>query len=82
MSDDNGPIPEQWAAVIDQVSERDRAYFEAHPEVEAFLRPMQPGEFGPYEPAEPLVLVTRIADGIRTREPAVLVALGGSEVLQ
>lgn len=60
-------------SLIDEASDRDRAYFEGHPERSWYVRERMPGEFD--DPAARLathIYVTQIAPGIRTREPMVL----------
>jgi len=65
--------------VIDYVGDQDRAFFAAHPEVQAFERPAFPHEFcnllaggGPqvcFDFEGVVVRVTRMVDGARTRQP-------------
>ncbi len=57
-------------AVIDAVSERDRAYFAQHPAASRYIRPAVAGELGPplagYAGA--LVIVTQLIPGVRHRQ--------------
>ncbi len=56
-------------SAIDRASEADRLYFEAHPGCNRYLRPRQPGEFGPDDDeAPPWVEVTQLAPGVRVRK--------------
>ena len=65
--------------VIDYVCDQDRAFFAAHPEVQAFERPAFPHEFcdllavgGPrvcFDFEGVVVRVTRMVDGTRARQP-------------
>jgi hypothetical protein len=63
-------------AVMDEASQRDRAYFETHPGVTSYRRLRVAGELGPVErDADRLgvvqVEVTQIRPGIRVRAPVV-----------
>ncbi len=58
---------------VDTACDQDRDYFECHPETSCYIRPIVPGEFGPFanlDPLEyPLVRVTVLAPGVRVRSP-------------
>src|SRR4051794_22973495 len=60
--------PEPFASLIDEVSDRDRATFEADPDLYEFTRPYQPGEFWPaLDPNVAAVRVVRMGPGMRAR---------------
>jgi len=71
---DGSQVP--WGAAVDEVSERDRVYFETHPSVTHYVRPRVAGELGPAEQS-PLahtvteVWVEQIRPGVRTRFPLI-----------
>lgn len=72
--------PGPWGALVEQVSENDRRFFERNRGVNIRIRAYQPGEFGPAEynygvPSDTLVMVTQIRPGIRHRR---LVREGGT----
>jgi hypothetical protein len=52
---------------VEQASEFDRKWFEAHPGVNAYLRPLIPGEFRLYQPSSKTVLVEQLKPGFRAR---------------
>ncbi len=60
------PMAEPWGSIVDQASEADRVWFEQHPGVNVYSRPIVPGEFGPIHAAG-LVTVTQIKPGVRHR---------------
>lgn len=69
-------------AASDAASERDRLYFEKHPDAKSYVRRRYPGELGPGEDDMPLekypwVEVVQIAPGIRAR-----LASSASELLR
>ncbi|HEY3232203.1 MAG TPA: hypothetical protein VGJ87_23425 [Roseiflexaceae bacterium] len=71
--------PGPWGALVEQVSENDRRFFERNRGVNIRIRAYHPGEFGPAEraygvPSDTTVIVTQIRPGIRHRR---LVREGG-----
>ncbi len=53
---------------MDQVSEQDRLYFEAHPKASQYVRPAVQGEFGEnIVPRGAVVTVFQVAPGVRIR---------------
>lgn len=56
---------------VEAACDQDRDYFERQPQVSCYIRPIVPGEFGPFanlDPREyPLVRVTALAPGVRAR---------------
>lgn len=67
------PMAEPYGAIIDQVSARDRAYFERHPGAMSYVRSFVPGEFGgELPPVGAVVVVEQIAPGVRRRCAVVL----------
>jgi len=72
-------IPARFLKIIDGASEQDRLYFEQYPEEREYYRDYVPGEFWPETcPANTVVLVTQLAEGVRTRQPAFLILDGGA----
>ena len=70
MSNREAP-PEHIQRIIDEVNERDRAYFAEYPRTRSYVRPYVYGEFWPWFPDTSAVLVTRLHDArLRTRQPA------------
>ncbi len=64
-------------ASVDAASERDRVYFETHPDATVYYRKRIPGEYGPREEDEAVrnatyTRVTQIRRGYRTRGPCAL----------
>ena len=63
-------VPSPLRELIDGAMDRDKAYFEAHPEAECYVREYIPGELWPYVPewpSEPVVVVRVVGPGVRTR---------------
>jgi hypothetical protein len=61
---------ENYEKIIEGVCDADRVFFEEHPEIDCFVRPLIPGEF-PIKLSQfyNRVLVTKINGDIRTRQP-------------
>jgi hypothetical protein len=56
--------------IVDEVSARDRVYFEQHPEASSYVRPYVPGELlGQPVPPGTLIRVHQLEPGVRLREP-------------
>ena len=57
--------PERFERIVRAVSDRDREWFDAHPDADSYVRPYVPGEFWPNE-ADPdaTVIVTCYRDPI------------------
>lgn len=65
----NDRLPRRFDRLIERVMERDREYFTRHPKARSYIRPYVPGECWPAQINADKVRVTRIADGLRIREP-------------
>lgn len=61
--------PEPFASLIDALMERDRVWFEQHPDAEFYRRAFVPGELHPLEdpPAGSWMIVVRLGPGLRMR---------------
>jgi hypothetical protein len=66
--------PGPYAKEIDAASERDRRWFEQHPDQTSYIRPRMPHEFdlsplanGDYAPDATLVEVVQVRPGLRLR---------------
>ncbi|MBI3967369.1 MAG: hypothetical protein HY329_17180 [Chloroflexi bacterium] len=77
--------PQRYQDIVDAVCARDREYFEQHPLETQRRRFYVPGELGPNWPPpgelppglsvlDLIIVVTWIAPGLRTRQPAYYVA--------
>ena len=63
-------LPPDVERIVDEVSARDRVYFEQHPEASSYVRPYVPGELlGQPVPPGTLIRVHQIRPGVRLREP-------------
>lgn len=63
-------IPEPYASIIDDVCDKDRAYFEDNPDTSFYIRSYVEGEFFPrlLRPSESyFVRVDHLMPGLRTR---------------
>ena len=57
-------------AITDAASARDRAFFRRYPEIQVYVRPLVPGEFGIAQfPDGTTVLVVQLRKDVRTRHP-------------
>ncbi len=66
MSDD---VPQPFRGMIDRICEKDRLYFEQHPEKTERIRNAVQGEMWPLKtPTGGVMLVTQIAPGVRERQ--------------
>jgi hypothetical protein len=62
--------PRRYRRLIDKVMDRDRDYFERHPDDESYVRPHVPGEFWPLAcPEATHVVVYLYGPGVRLRLP-------------
>lgn len=62
--------PERYSDIIDQVCDRDRLYFQEHPDEDSYCRAYVPGEFWPLRlPQQAQVEVHLVGPGVRTRQP-------------
>jgi hypothetical protein len=75
-------LSDEQGHVVDAVCEQDRGFFEAHPDIEEFVRERVPGEFAPLSDDDPnidpfaFVRVTRgPRPGMRKRRPINLTSL-------
>lgn len=65
-------VPEPYSSIIDDICEKDRLYFEGHPEATEYTRPLSPGEFWPMSDDDiEAVIVRQVKPGIRGRIPLV-----------
>lgn len=62
-------LPEPYATIINEVCARDCQYFEQHPGIKSYVRPSVKGEFYPLPIVAKFVIVHRVAESIRIREP-------------
>lgn len=63
-------FPEPYSSIIDNICEKDRLYFEAHPEATEYTRALSPGEFYPIPDDDiEAVNVLQAEQGLRTRVP-------------
>ena len=69
-------IREPFATIVERVMERDRAYFEEHPDAQMYARPYVPGELPPDSLAaigisppdqDTVIVVRQIRPGVRVR---------------
>lgn len=61
--------PRRFQRIIDRVCERDRQYFERHPDAGSYVRDYVPGETWPYAlPQGSRICVTTLGPGVRARE--------------
>lgn len=62
--------PRPYGDIIDRACDRDRTYFEEHPEEDSYWRDYVPGEFWPMAlPADTRVEVVQVQPGVRVRRP-------------
>ncbi len=61
--------PRKFRRLIDRVCDRDREYFDRHPDAQSYVRPYVPGESWPiFFPQGTQIRVTQIGPGVRLRE--------------
>jgi hypothetical protein len=66
-----------FSDIIEQACDRDRIYFEKHPDTEFYMRRSVPGEFWPVIfPYEGYVGVQQISPGFRLRSPYLIEKTG------
>jgi hypothetical protein len=69
-SDKPVSVPEPYSSIIDNICEKDRLYFEAHPEATEYARLLCPGELYPgSEENIEAVIVRQVKPGLRVRVP-------------
>ena len=60
-------MPERFSKIVDAVCEKDRLYFELHPDEPYYIRQFVPGEVYPVMEQFDNVIVTLLAPGVRAR---------------
>ena len=63
-----GVMKEPYASIVEKVSQRDRIWFEQHPDRDQYVRDYKAGEFEDHvPPMNTQVLVTKINEDMRAR---------------